>query len=144
MSTLLPSCAPRMELAIERMPSSVESESAFSAATEAESEMTDGGFEDADIRTEYFLSYPTDCLSAYELIKKRSLLGVRALDDVSATVVVGTVQLRGLWGCFCARRIWSQVVDILSAQQVVPASCSEKSRAVLEYGTKYHPSLPCW
>lgn len=76
-----------MEASLERMPSSAESESAFSAATEAESEMTDGGFEDADIRTEYFLSYPTDCLSAYELIKKRSLHGVRALDDVSATVI---------------------------------------------------------
>ncbi|CAM9281852.1 unnamed protein product [Ectocarpus sp. 6 AP-2014] len=75
-----------MEAPLERMPSSAESESAFSAATEAESEMTDGGFEDADIRTEYFLSYPTDCLSAYELIKKRSLHGVRALDDLCVMI----------------------------------------------------------
>lgn len=79
--------APEMGVPVERMPSSAESESAFSTATEAESEMTDGAdYEEGQSitpRQTYFLSYATDCLSAYELVKKRSSAGVRALDDVS-------------------------------------------------------------
>lgn len=87
---------------LERMPSSTESDSAFSTATEAESEMTDRDYEEGQSitpRQTYFLSYATDCLSAYESIKKRSLSGVRALDDVSnaagavARVVVGRESL---------------------------------------------------
>lgn len=73
---------------LERLPSSAESDSAFSTATEAESEMTDRDYEDGQSitpRQTYFLCYATDCLSAYESIKKRSLSGVRALDDVSST-----------------------------------------------------------
>lgn len=83
---------PEMAAPLERMPSSTESESAFSVATEAESEMTDGAdYEEGQSvtpRQTYFLCYATDCLSAYELIKKRSLSGLRALDDVSASVCV--------------------------------------------------------
>lgn len=82
--------APEMGVPLERMPSSAESESAFSTATEAESEMTDGGWEEGQSitpRQTYFLSYATDCLSAYELVKKRNLSGIRALDDVSVVVI---------------------------------------------------------
>lgn len=72
----------------ERMPSFAESDSAFSNATEAESEMTEGGggADEGFItpRQTYFMCYATDLLSAYEQIKKRSLSGVRAIDDVSA------------------------------------------------------------
>lgn len=78
---------PETVLPLERLPSSAESESAFSTATEAESEMTDAAdYEEGQSitpRQTYFLSYATDCLSAYDLVKKRSLAGVRALDDVS-------------------------------------------------------------
>lgn len=80
---------PEMEMGVplERMPSSAESESAFSTATEAESEMTDAAdYEEGQSTTPrqtYFLSYATDCLSAFDLVKKRSLTGIRALDDVS-------------------------------------------------------------
>ena len=73
---------------LKRMASSTESESAFSTATEAESEMTGGAdYEEGQSvtpRQTYFLCYATDCLSAYESIKKRSLSGLRALDDVSS------------------------------------------------------------
>lgn len=76
---------------LERMPSSAESESAFSTATEAESEMTEAGdYEEGQSvtpRQTYFLSYATDCLSAYDLVKKRSLAGIRALDDVSVVAI---------------------------------------------------------
>lgn len=78
---------------LERMPSSTESESAFSTATEAESQMTD--YEEGQSitpRQTYFLSYATDCLSAYELVKKRSLAGIRALDDVSSNPRVSLVR----------------------------------------------------
>lgn len=72
----------------ERMLSFAESDSAFSNATEAESEMTEGGggADEGFItpRQTYFMCYATDLLSAYEQIKKRSLSGVRAIDDVSA------------------------------------------------------------
>lgn len=74
---------------IERMPSSAGSDtSVFSNATEAESEMTEEGDffnEEGSMtpRQTYFMCYATDLLSAYELIKRRSLSGVRAIDDVS-------------------------------------------------------------
>lgn len=73
--------------AFERMWSFAESDSAFSNATEAESEMTERGEADEGFitpRQTYFMCYATDLLSAYEQIKKRSLSGVRAIDDVSA------------------------------------------------------------
>lgn len=76
---------PQLTRAIERMPSSAESDGAFSIATEAESEVTeDGGDEEGSItpRQTYFMCYATDLLSAYEHIKKRGLAGVRAIDDV--------------------------------------------------------------
>lgn len=72
----------------ERMVSFAESDGAFSNATEAESEMAEGGGASDEgfmtPRQTYFMCYATDLLSAYELIKKRSLSGVRAIDDVSA------------------------------------------------------------
>lgn len=71
------------------MPSLAASDmSAFSNATETESEMTEGGDffpEEGSMtpRQTYFMCYATDLLSAYEQIKKRSLSGVKAVDDVS-------------------------------------------------------------
>lgn len=71
------------------MPSSAASEtSVFSNATEAESEITEGGeffLEEGSMtpRQTYFMCYATDLLSAYDQIKKRSLTGVKAVDDVS-------------------------------------------------------------
>lgn len=76
---------PQFTGAIERILSSAESDSAFSVATEAESEITDGGDEEGSItpRQTYFMCYATDLLSAYERIKKRSVAGVKAIDEVS-------------------------------------------------------------
>ena len=81
---------PAFRGSFETMSSFAESDSAFSNATEAQSEMTEGGGADEGFitpRQTYFMCYATDLLSAYEQIKKRSLSGVRAIDDVSATVV---------------------------------------------------------
>eukprot|EP00752_Nemacystus_decipiens_P007524 g6724.t1 len=81
---------PETDTPLERMPSSAESESAFSTTTEAESEMTDAAdYEEGQSvtpRQTYFLSYATDCLSAYDLVKKRSLAGIRALDDLCVMI----------------------------------------------------------
>lgn len=72
---------PGPSVSIDRLPSFAESESTFSNVTDAESEITEASITP---RQTYFLCYATDCLSAYELIKKRSQSGVRALDDVSS------------------------------------------------------------
>lgn len=76
---------PQLPGSLERISSYAESDSAFSNATEAESEVTEGGGEEGFItpRQTYFMCYATDLLSAYEQIKKRSQSGVRAIDDVS-------------------------------------------------------------
>lgn len=69
---------------IERMPSIADSSGAFSTATEAESEMTDDGVEEAITpRQTYFMCFATDLLGAYEQIKKHGLAGSKAVDDVS-------------------------------------------------------------
>lgn len=72
---------------LERISSFAESDSAFSTATEAESDMTEGGEEEVSItpRQTYFMCYATDLLGAFEQIRKRSLAGVRAIEDVSLT-----------------------------------------------------------
>lgn len=74
-----------LNVSLDRLPSFAESEGAFSTATDAESEITEASITP---RQTYFLCYATDCLSAYELIKKRTQSGVRALDDVRTAVVV--------------------------------------------------------
>lgn len=74
---------PGPSVSLDRLPSFAESESTFSTVTDAESEITEASITP---RQTYFLCYATDCLSAYELIKKRSQSGVRALDDVSSRI----------------------------------------------------------
>lgn len=71
---------------IERIASSAESEtSAFSNATEiTEGEEFFNEEGSMTPRQTYFMCYATDLLSAYEKIKKRSLTGIKAVDDVSA------------------------------------------------------------
>ena len=72
---------------IERVPSMAGSSGALSTATEAESEMTDEGAEDAITpRQTYFMCFATDLLGAYEQIKKRGLVGAKAIDDVSTCI----------------------------------------------------------
>lgn len=113
---------------LERMPSSAESESAFSTTTEAESEMTDAAdYEEGQSitpRQTYFLSYATDCLSAYDLVKKRSLAGIRALDDVS-----GNPRCNSFGRVYCNEVAPRELMGLQEAK--AQRACSELSRARL-------------